>query len=142
MNIYRSRILPYLSYGIIVWGQAAQSNLDKLLILQKRALRLIKFTPYRSHAFPLFTMYNVHPINMLYFTSSLHHTSAKFVRILEYMKPETKSRVFTDLLSNSPKRSPRFSPGYEGTENMFYFLNKYGFGHVNLDGIALSIRSS
>ena len=29
----------------------------------------------------------------------------------------------TDLLSNSPKRSPQFSPGYEGTENMFYFLN-------------------
>ena len=37
-------------------------------------------------------------------------------------KPSISSRVFTDLLSNSPKRSPRFSPGYEGTENMFYFL--------------------
>ena len=24
------------------------------------------------------------------------------------------SQVFTDLLSNSPKRSPRFSQGYEG----------------------------
>ena len=30
--------------------------------------------------------------------------------------------VFTDLLWNSPKRSSWFSPGYEGTENMFYFL--------------------
>ena len=38
-------------------------------------------------------------------------------------KPSIGSRVFTDLLSNSPKRSPPFSPGYEGTENMFYFLN-------------------
>ena len=27
-------------------------------------------------------------------------------------------------ISNFPKRSPRFSPGYEGTENMFYFLNR------------------
>ena len=27
---------------------------------------------------------------------------------------------FTDLLSISPKRLPRFLPGYEGTENMFY----------------------
>ena len=40
------------------------------------------------------------------------------------VKTLTKSRVFTDLLSNSPKSSARFSPGYEGTENMFYFLNK------------------
>ena len=40
-------------------------------------------------------------------------------------KPSTVSRVFTDLLSHSPKRSPRFSPVYEGTEkNMFYFLNE------------------
>ena len=31
----------------------------------------------------------------------------------------TAPQVFTDLLSNSPKRSPRFSPGYEGSENMF-----------------------
>ena len=35
----------------------------------------------------------------------------------------TASQVFTDLLSNSPKRSPRFSPGYKGTENIFNFLN-------------------
>ena len=33
-------------------------------------------------------------------------------------KPLTVYRVFTDLLLNSPKRSP----GYEGTQNMFYFL--------------------
>ena len=38
-------------------------------------------------------------------------------------KPSTTSRVFTDLLSNSPKRLPWFSPEYEGTENMFCFLN-------------------
>ena len=34
------------------------------------------------------------------------------------------SRVFNDLLSNSPKRSPRFSPGYEATENKLYFLHE------------------
>ena len=38
-------------------------------------------------------------------------------------KPLTASRVFTDLLSNSSNRSPRFSPGYvEGTE-IIYFLS-------------------
>ena len=50
LSIYRSLIQPYITYGIAVWGQAAQTNLDKLLILQKRVLRLIRFAPYRSHA--------------------------------------------------------------------------------------------
>ena len=57
---------------------------------------------------------------------SLLKTSVKFVRILEQVKTlYCASRVFTDLLSISPKRSPRdrFSQGYECTENMFYFLN-------------------
>ena len=42
---------------------------------------------------------------------------------LSRWKLSTAPRVFTDLLSNSPKCLPRFSPGYEGTDNMFYFLN-------------------
>ena len=37
-------------------------------------------------------------------------------------KHSTASRVITDLLSNSPKRTPWFSAGYEGTKKMFYFL--------------------
>ena len=54
VHIYRSLILPYLSYGIVVWGQAAQTHLEKILILQNRVLRLIHLTPYRAHAVPLF----------------------------------------------------------------------------------------
>ena len=38
-------------------------------------------------------------------------------------KPSIASWVFTDLLSNSPKRLHWFSPSYEGMENMFYFLS-------------------
>ena len=42
---------------------------------------------------------------------------------LSRLKPKMQSRVFTDLLSNPPKHLPLFSPCYEGTEKMFYFLN-------------------
>ena len=38
MLIYRSLIEPYISYGLIAWGQAANIHLNKILILQKRAL--------------------------------------------------------------------------------------------------------
>ena len=37
-------------------------------------------------------------------------------------KPST-DQVFTDLLSNSPKRSPRLSPGYEGTDERTCFIS-------------------
>ena len=66
LSIYRSLIEPYITYGITVWGQAAQTNLDRLLILQKRPLRLIHFAPHRSHAIPLFNHHNMLPLNFQY----------------------------------------------------------------------------
>ena len=67
LQIYRSLIFPYTLYGIPVWGQAAQRDLEKILILQKRALRLIFFLNHRTHAIPLFLTSNILPVNMLYF---------------------------------------------------------------------------
>ena len=53
-NIYRSLIEPYLSYGLIAWGQAANIHLNKILILQKRALCLMYFADRKAHIAPLF----------------------------------------------------------------------------------------
>ena len=58
LTIYESLIFPYLSYGIVVWGHAAETYINQILVLQKRALRLIYFTSYRSHAIPLFVSSN------------------------------------------------------------------------------------
>ena len=49
-SIYNSLIFPYLSYGLVAWGQAAKSHLEKITILQKRAVRLMHFAPFRTHA--------------------------------------------------------------------------------------------
>ena len=52
---------------------------------------------------------------------SLVKNLAKFMRILEQVKT---SNCVSDLLLNSPKSSPRFSPGCEGTEKIFYFVTE------------------
>ena len=41
LTIYRSLVTPYLTYGLTAWGQAYKSYLEKLLRLQKGALRFI-----------------------------------------------------------------------------------------------------
>ena len=75
LNIYRSLIEPYISYGLIAWGQAANTHLNKVLILQKRALRLMYFADSKSHSAPLFVNSRILPITMLYshLVSSLMH---------------------------------------------------------------------
>lgn len=52
IKLYQSLILPHLTYGISGWGQASQSNLEKLLRLQKRVPRLMTFSKKSENAIP------------------------------------------------------------------------------------------
>ena len=65
LTLYRSLVSPYLLYGLTVWGQAPLIYLNQILVLQKRALRLIYFAPYRSSAVPLFVSSGCLPIGLL-----------------------------------------------------------------------------
>jgi len=65
-TLYNSLILPYISFGLSAWGQAAKCHVEKLLKLQKRAIRLICFLDYRSSAIPFFSSSNTSPINILF----------------------------------------------------------------------------
>ena len=62
--------MPYISFGVSAWGQVAKCHLDKLLKLQKRAIRFINFVDFQSSAIPLFYSLNISPINVL-FTESI-----------------------------------------------------------------------
>ena len=50
-----------------MWGQANITQLDKLLILQKGALRFIFFANRRDHAIALFLKAKLLPVNCLYY---------------------------------------------------------------------------
>ena len=44
-SLYYSLFNSHLAYGLVLWGNANRSNIDKIRSLQKRALRAITFTP-------------------------------------------------------------------------------------------------
>ena len=116
LNIYCSLVQPYLSYGIAVWGQAAPTNLEKILILQKRALRLIHFKPFRFHAVPLFKLSYVLPLNFLYFKTIcliMHDVSNN-------VTPPNVSKLFT-YSSKVHHHNTRFSAA-GNFYNFFLFL--------------------
>ena len=52
LMIYHTLIFPYLSYCNVFWGTARLSFLNKLLILQKRAVRLCTGAGYRASSSP------------------------------------------------------------------------------------------
>ena len=66
--LYCSLILPYLNYCNLVWSNTYPSHLNKLLVLQKKAVRIISGAPPRTHTDPLFSslgFLKIHDINHL-----------------------------------------------------------------------------
>ena len=116
LGIYRSLILPYLSYSLAAWGQAAKSHLQKkILVLQKRVFRLMYFCEPRAHAVPLFISSKILPLNMLYVetVSSIMfdvsrltvptNISNLFIKANEKHNHETRFSSFDNFYINSSR---------------------------------------
>ena len=58
-NLYYALIYPFLIYGIIAWGNTYLTTLQPLLILQKRAIRVMIFTSFHEHSIPIFRKLNI-----------------------------------------------------------------------------------
>ena len=58
MQIYYSQFYSHLTYGCQLWGQN-ETSIEKTIILQQKAIRLISFANFRDNSSPLFKDLNV-----------------------------------------------------------------------------------
>jgi hypothetical protein len=66
LTLYFSLIYPYLVYGIPVWGSAYDKHINKLIIMQKKVIRIICGTKYNEHTNPLFCQLDILKLNDIY----------------------------------------------------------------------------
>ena len=89
-NLHLSLLLPYLNYGNIIWASADKTCLNGLVILQKKAIRIISKAKYFDHTEPLFktlellTLDKIYKLNFLLFMYKLVNMN---------INKEMKSRV-------------------------------------------------
>ena len=105
--LHSSLILPYLNYGILAWGNSNNSLLDKILILQKKSLRIICNTPLRSHTDPLFQKHKILKIKDLY----LFQLGQFMYKYNNNSLPQTFNSMFQknkSLHNNPTRRSNEF----------------------------------
>ena len=81
LNIYHSLIEPYISYGLIAWGEAANIHLNKVLILQKRALRLMCFADSKAHSSPILYY---HLVSSLMYDINNHRVPSNISMLFTY----------------------------------------------------------
>ena len=64
-SLYLTLVQPYLFYCNIVWGIHRSVEFDKLLTCQKKIIRMITNSQWRSHTAPLFKDLRILPLNLL-----------------------------------------------------------------------------
>ena len=84
-------ILPYLNYCNLVWGSAYKSNLQRIVILQKRVIRIVDKSYYNAHTDPIFKK-----LNLLKFQNiHLLHLGQLMFSFKNYILPRKFENIFT-----------------------------------------------
>ena len=66
LMLYHAYIYPYMTYCIEVWCCASQTQLNCLLLLQKKIIRIMSFPHYLAHTHPLFLSMEVLPFRKIF----------------------------------------------------------------------------
>ena len=88
-TLYCSLVLPYIQYCNIVWAKTYPTNLNKILKLQKRAMRIIANVEYRDQTrslFSKFKLFDVYDINKFQTGSFIYRCFDKFSTIPQHLR--------------------------------------------------------
>ena len=57
--LYNALVLPHLNYCSVIWGRNYETALERIIILQKRAVRMIDKKPFLHPSKPLFIKHKI-----------------------------------------------------------------------------------
>ena len=130
--LYNALILPYITYCLVIWGSNYESTLQPIIILQKRAIRLIAGAGRISHTSPLFRELRIlkvvdllhHQLLLIlhdFLMGQLPHPIAKRFSIYRPTRNTRTSQHFSELVRTG---SDEILPNYRHVNyilfNLFY----------------------
>ena len=65
-NLYQTYIYPYLIHCIEVWGIVPKCNLDHILLIPKKIVRIIRYAQYLAHTEIIFKELGILPIENIF----------------------------------------------------------------------------
>jgi hypothetical protein len=126
LSLYYSLVYPYLSYGNVVWASNYKTRLGRLLILQKRVVRVLARAPFNAHTSALFQDLGILRIDQINF-----YQVAEFMYRYTYNQlPMSFSNYFkssSDLHTyNTRNKSNKYFVEFSRTNIRKFSLNSWG----------------
>lgn len=95
--LYNSLLACHLQYCNLVWASTTLVNIQKLLRLQKRAIRIVAGESYLAHTAPLFEKFKIMKFDKLY--------DYNIVRLYRHYQ---KGKIYNDTLSTLTLTDPTY----------------------------------
>ena len=121
LTLYNTMILPYISYCNIIWGNCAIYLSNRILILQKRATRIINNAQPLTHTDPLFKKFKILKVNDI----NRLQVAVCMYSCFNNLLPQTFNDLFIyncAIHSHSTRTS----------QNIHLPLYKYNFSHTTI----------
>ena len=94
--LYHAFLQPYFNYCLLIWGNAADIHLDKIIRLQKRAIRIVSRTHFLDHTTHHFAQLKILKLQDLY-----RQKCALFAyKVYSHQFPTSFSNIFTMTVPN------------------------------------------
>ena len=139
LNLYYSLILPYLNYCNLIWASNYESRLHKLIILQKKAIRLIQGARKDAHTAPIFR-----DLNLLNLKQIRSLQIGEFIYRYEHnLLPSSFAGYFTlgsQIHGHFTRRATSYRPVKARTNTREFSIR--AAGPLLWNSIPLEIRSS
>ena len=101
IKLYYSFIHSYLTNGLTTWGSASNATLNQIIILQKRAIRVITNSKKMEHTGPLFINCNILP-----FMKQFQYTICMFMfKVHHNFVPSVITNLFTKRFNISNRET-------------------------------------
>ena len=135
-TLYYSMIYPYLYYGNIVRASTYKTNINRLQILQKMAIRIITNSDYLSHTSKLFEREKILTINQInifeisllmfkYYNNQFPESFEGLFRLNQEIHHHNTRQSKYSHVKSRPSRLGQFSISYTGptTWNKYNLFN-------------------
>jgi hypothetical protein len=99
-TLYFAMVHSHLSYCLNVYSSANSTSLNRLILKQKEAIRIVCNTGFREHTAPLFKQLKILPLNELIHLSKLKFMHSFYHNIL----PESFNRMWLSNRERYPER--------------------------------------
>ena len=130
LNVYHALFSSHMRYNCQVWGLANNYITKRILILQKAAVRIITFSPFRAHSAPLFAR-----LKILKIFDLVKVLNILFVhKVLNKDAPDEVCKYFNFKMKNHEHMTRGMNAGCLEVPNVN--TNSYGISSLSFQSIS------